>query len=279
MTLPEHFDFTQGNLQDYLDCPYRFFLRYVLRTRWPALVVEDAHEFELRMQAGAQFHRLAQQYLLGIPEAQVSEQSERDPYPDLRSWWSDFLVHVPNWLQCQRWVEIILSTRLAGQRLVAKYDLILADEVGGLTIFDWKTSQKAPRKDWLLERIQTRLYRMLLADASPALLDGEQATPEQIVMNYWFAAHPQTPISLPYSRAAYDRDRTDLSRLIERICTSEAADFERTSEVSRCRYCVYRSHCDRGVKAGALADFDDFDLQPEEAAIDMAFEDIPEVKI
>lgn len=279
MILPENFDFTQSNLQDYLDCPYRFYLRYVLHTRWPALVVDDAQEFELRMQAGAHFHRLAQQYLVGIPEAEISQQADGDPHPDLRTWWSDFLIHIPPWLKGQRWVEMTLTTRLGGQRLVAKYDLILTDEVGGLTIFDWKTSQKVPRKDWLLERIQTRLYRMLLTDAGPALVGGEGTDPEQIVMNYWFATHPQTPISLPYSRATYERDQADLAQLVERICTSQAADFERTSDVRRCRYCVYRSHCDRGVEAGALADFDDLTLHPEESIFDTAFEDIPEIQI
>ena len=279
MILPHDFDFTQGNLQDYVDCHYRFYLRYVLRTTWPALVVDDALEFEQRMQSGARFHRLVQQYLLGIPEEQVSTQVDDDPNPDLRTWWQGFLTTIPPQLDGQRWVETMLTTNLAGQRLVAKYDLILAGEDGVLRIFDWKTAQKAPRKAWLLERIQTRLYRFSLTEASPALLGGEQATPEQIVMNYWFAPHPQTPVSLPYSRSEYDHDRADLARLVNEICTSEATAFVRTSDTRHCRFCVYRSHCDRGVAAGSLADFDDFDLQPDEMPGELAFEEIPEINI
>jgi hypothetical protein len=82
MILPADFDFTQGNLQDYLDCPYRFYMRYILRTKWPALVVGDALEFEARGQAGGRFHRLVQQYLLGVPQDRINQMADEDPNPD-----------------------------------------------------------------------------------------------------------------------------------------------------------------------------------------------------
>jgi hypothetical protein len=40
MTLPYSFHFTQSSLQDYLDCPRRFQLRYVLDQPWPAVESE-----------------------------------------------------------------------------------------------------------------------------------------------------------------------------------------------------------------------------------------------
>lgn len=278
MILPENFDFTQGNLQDYLDCPYRFYLRHILHTKWPALVVDDALDFELRGQAGGRFHRLIQQYLLGIPEDRISELVTEDPNPDLTAWWEAFLAHVPPWLRGQRWIETTLATRLAGHRLVAKYDLILVEDHAGLTIFDWKTAQKLPRKDWLLARVQTRLYRLALTDAGSIFTAGDPVAPEQIEMNYWFAAHPQSPVSLPYSHSDYQRDHADLTRLIEEISTSEPASFHRTHDLKQCRFCVYRSHCDRGVQAGDLAAFDDFDLEPEDIEAEMVFGDIPEIE-
>lgn len=278
MILPENFDFTQGNLQDYLDCPYRFYLRHILHTKWPALVVDDALDFELRGQAGGRFHRLIQQYLLGIPEDRISELVAEDPNPDLTAWWEAFLANVPSWLKGQRWVETTLTTHLAGHRLVAKYDLIMVEDHAGLTIFDWKTAQKLPRKDWLLARVQTRLYRLALTDAGSTFTGGDPVEPEQIKMNYWFAAHPQSPVSLPYSHSDYQRDHADLTHLIEDISTSEPASFQRTHDLKQCRFCVYRSHCDRGVQAGDLAAFDDFDMEPEDIEAEMVFTDIPEIE-
>lgn len=279
MILPPDFDFTQGNLQDYVDCPYRFYLRHILRTNWPALTVGDALEFEARMQAGARFHRLVQQYLLGIPATRVSELADEDPNIDLGTWWADFQQHVLPWLEGRQMVETVLTADLAGQRLVAKYDLILIGEDGQLTIFDWKTAQRTPTKAWLLERIQTRLYRLVLREASSILLGGQAAEAEQIMMHYWFTARPDTLVSLPYSRSAYERDREDLTRLIEEICGSERSSFTKTEDVKHCRFCVYRSHCDRGVEAGDLDDFEDFDAGSGDPGLLMDFDDIPEITV
>jgi hypothetical protein len=278
MILPADFDFTQGNLQDYLDCPYRFHMRYIKRTKWPALVVGDALEFEARGQAGGRFHRLVQQYLLGVPEERINDLADEDPNPDLRAWWDGFLSYVPPWLDVERWVETTLTAELAGYRLVAKYDLILSDKDGGLTIFDWKTSHKLPRKDWLSERVQTRLYRLVLLEASPLFTGEGPLAADRITMNYWFTAQPQTPVSLPYQTSAYQRDRDDLSQLIETIRSSKPSDFNRTDDFNKCRFCIYRSHCDRGVEAGDLGDFDDIDLEPEDDAAEIGFEDLPEIK-
>jgi len=292
--LPPEFDFTQGNLQDYVDCAYRFYLRYIKRVKWPALVVDDAAEFEQRLQAGAHFHRLIQQYLVGIPEARISEMvaalssSFSATSTDLATWWDRFLNHVPPMLDGQTYVETTLATSLAGQRLVAKYDLILLTTDHRLIIFDWKTSNKAPRVDWLLDRLQTKLYSFILAQlcTSSALsnfLGGQTKSnlsvePEQITMNYWFVSQPATPVTLPYNQTAYRQDQEHLSRLVNHIRTAKPESFYRTSDLKQCRYCVYRSHCDRGIEAGNLSEFEDFDSDLDSLDTKISFEDIPEIK-
>ena len=95
MTLPKHFDFNQSKLQDYVDCPYRFYLRHVKHTKWPALIVDSAVDFEKRTQAGARFHRMIQQYLSGVPESQINAISLADPIPDIAIWWENFLNFIP----------------------------------------------------------------------------------------------------------------------------------------------------------------------------------------
>ena len=82
MRLPKDFDFTQSNLQDYVDCPYRFYLRYGLRLKWPALMVDEALKFEQHGQMGARFHQLVQQY-----EEILQREREAGPPPS----------PLPNW--------------------------------------------------------------------------------------------------------------------------------------------------------------------------------------
>lgn len=278
MNLPKDFSFTQSNLQDYVDCAYRFYLRYYLRARWPALIVDDALDFEARGQLGARFHRLAQQYLLGVPEERLSDLASADPNPELRRWWDSFLIHVPSLLEGQRFPEAVLRTNLAGSRLTAKYDLILISPDGSLVIFDWKTTKKPVRKSWLLERVQTRVYRFILARSGKVLTGEDKTTPEQIIMHYWFAAHPESTVTLAYDPPAYQKDQVFLTNLIREIQSRDPEDFLRTSDFDKCRFCVYRSHCDRGKEAGPLDSFDEFDIEPDNEQIELDFDRIGEIE-
>ena len=278
MILPDDFVFTQSNLQDYLDCPYRFYLRHIRHTRWPALVVDDAAAFEERGQIGARFHRLLQQYLLEVPETRLTDLAAADPSLDILNWWQDFLINVPPWLDGTRWVEATLHAQLAGFHLAAKYDLVLAQPPDGLVIFDWKTSKKRPRKEWLLNRVQTRIYRFILCKSGSALLKNATVEPEQITMQYWYAAFPTAPISLPYDARAYEKDQAFFTRLVNEISSRKADSFFRTEETRHCRFCVYRSHCDRGTQAGDLAAFEDEELENETDLQDLDFEAIEEIE-
>ncbi len=277
MKLPDDFDFNQSKLQDYVDCPYRFFLRYIQRTKWPALVVDDAIAFEKRGQTGARFHRLIQQYLLGLPEARLDALAQADPEPAVARWWDDFLLNVPSWLEGRRHVETTRSAFLAGRRLIAKYDLILEKPGGVLEIVDWKTSRKPPKREWLLARIQTQLYRFILARVAPALTGHAEFSPKDIRMVYWFAPHPENPVVLSYGAEEYAADQKTFTRLIEEIEGKPAEAFFRTRDLKRCRFCVYRSHCDRGVTAGDLEQFEVVDFEAETAALDLDFEDLSEI--
>ena len=278
MKLPEGFDFTQSNLKDYLDCPYRFYLKYIRRTKWPALLVDDALEFEERGKAGARFHRLVQQYLLGISESRLDEIAEADPNPEIVGWWENFLQFVPPILKGQRYVETSLSTPMLNHRLLAKYDLILVADKSQLVIFDWKTSSKRPKKEWLLNRVQTRLYRYILAQAGGSLLISDTVNPEQVTMNYWFAAHPEVPVTLTYDQKAYEEDQTYLENCINEILDRKEENFFRTKDLKKCRYCVYRSHCDRGVRAGDLESFEGFEMNEEDFELDLNFDQIQEIE-
>ncbi|MEA3326085.1 MAG: PD-(D/E)XK nuclease family protein [Chloroflexota bacterium] len=277
MILPNNFDFTQSNLQDFLDCPYRFYLRYILRTKWPALLVDSAIDFELRAQAGARFHRMVQQYLLGVPEALIQDLAEADPVPEIAVWWDNFCSFIPAVLSGRQLVETVLSTELAECRLVAKYDLILIQDQNRVVIFDWKTSKKKIRKDWLIKKIQTRLYRFILTQAG-SILKTPKIEPAQVTMNYWFATHPEALISLPYDQIAYESDIQFFTGLIQEIRNKDEGDFIKTKDTRKCRYCVYRSHCDRGTQAGDLEAFDDIDMEPVLNELDIEFDNIAEIE-
>jgi hypothetical protein len=93
MTIPVDFRFSQGNLQDYIDCPRRFQLRHLQHIAWPAVEVEPLLEHERHRKLGEFFHRLVQQHLLGVPVERLSRMAAglRLGGPELETWWQNSL--------------------------------------------------------------------------------------------------------------------------------------------------------------------------------------------
>lgn len=271
--LPGDFTFSQTSLQDFVDCARRFQLRYVERRRWPALLTDDPGENERRMRAGDAFHRLVHQHLSGISAEVLSRQlaeSQRTD-PDVRRWWASWLAHAPlDALPATRRAETTLTARIDGQAVLAKFDVLAVDQATGqVVIVDWKTTPHRPTVNGLSARLQTRLYRALVVLAGAAVMGGAAVDPAAVTMTYWFTEFPDAPIHLPYSAAAFAADVTYLRGLLADVAGRGADDFALTEDARRCRFCEYRSLCDRGVAGGPLSEADLLAEDDESLAIDV----------
>lgn len=277
-SLPDNFHFSQASLQDYVECRRRFQLRYLENLSWPAIEAEPALENERRLQLGADFHRLVQQHLLGLPADKLSRMAaSREPGGEaLQRWWDNYLQHgrglagykdIPG---LTLHPEITLNAPLSGNyRLVAKYDLIAVAPDGRAAIFDWKTFRNRPKRQKMAERLQTRVYPYLLVLAGAHVNRGNSFEPDKVEMIYWYPEFPAQPDRFAYSQAQFEADRDDLGSLVEKIENLKDDEFYLTDRVERCRFCTYRSLCDRGVRAGGL---DDIEVREETEALGTDFE-------
>lgn len=295
--LPPGFVFSQSSLQDYTDCPRRFLLRYLLRLAWPALESEPVVESERLMQQGQCFHRLAQQHWLGVPAGRLEAMIHDD---ELRAWWEQFTRFAASQRDARGlYPEAGLSAPLGEQRLVAQFDLIVAGADGRFTIYDWKTSRRKPRRAWLAERLQTRVYPYLLARAGAGFNGGQPIPPESVEMIYWFPGFPDQPERFTYSAGQYAEDLARLEGLAREIADQaqalagqtqalahlaelpaflESNEFPLTGRQERCAYCVYRSLCERGERAGPIDDAE-AGVEGETALeISLDFEQIAEIE-
>jgi CRISPR/Cas system-associated exonuclease Cas4 (RecB family) len=273
MPLPDTFQFSQSKLQDYADCPRRFQLRHVLMQPWPALIAQPAAEAEQHMQRGADFHRLAHQHTLGLEPDRLGA-TIHDPV--LLSWWQTYLAHTPPDLpEVLRRAEAVVATPLAGYRLVAKFDLLAAEPGQRLVVVDWKTMVKRPRRAVLARRLQTRVYRFLAVEAGTAFNNGQQPQPEQVEMIYWFAQSGGATEHFPYDAHQHAADRDYLAGLVAEIAACQKSTWPLTPDERACRFCNYRSLCERGVKPGFLGDLED-DVELPELEIDL--EQIAEIE-
>ncbi len=282
MSLASDFRFGQGSLQDYIECPRRFQLRYVHRLRWPAVEVSPPLERERSLQQGAAFHRLIHQHLIGFPVKRLSGTvTDRQ----LRRWWCNYLEAGLADLPPSRYPEIGLAAPVGRYRLVAQYDLLAIEAGVRSVIVDWKTSRRRPSRSTLLDSLQTRVYAYLLVRAGAVLNGGERIRPQQVTMVYWFANYPTRSEWYSYAEDRYRADHEFLTGLIGEIETrldetDEGDLLPATDHRRRCRYCRYRSLCQRGVEAGLLdgvgQEFSREDGADREFDFDFDFEQVAE---
>jgi len=124
MNLPPDFRFSQGSLQDFVECRRRFQLRYLLRQSWPAVPSEPLLEMERTMQQGARFHRIVQQHRLGLPVERLAPLAQE---ADLSGWWESYLrfsqgggLQALAGADATFYPEITLTAPLGDFRLLAK---------------------------------------------------------------------------------------------------------------------------------------------------------------
>ena len=267
---------SQSSLQDFVDCPRRFELRYLKKLNYPAAQTEPILENEKHMQEGAQFHRLVHEHLLGMPVEKLHLLANT---PKLRRWFENYLNADLRLADYTLHPEFTLSAPLGNLRLVAKYDLVAVQKNEGtrgasqVIILDWKTYRRRPRDEWLATRLQTRVYRSLLVQSGAYLNEGVPFKPEQLEMIYWFADFPNEPARFKYDATLFNRDWDTLAKLTEEIVS--AAEYPKTEELIRCSYCPFRSYCERGSQAGAYEALES-EMEAEEL-FDIHFEQIGEI--
>jgi predicted RecB family nuclease len=263
--LPDGFVLSQSSLQDYVDCPRRFQLRYLEHCLWPAPETADGLEFERWMQSGHAFHRLLRQRYSGVPPALLEPIAASDK--DLRRWWANYCAAPPaNLPQDVQEAEVTLATTLCTAsctaprcvRLEARYDLLTGAPGERWIIVDWKTGRKRAPRAWLQSRLQTRIYPLVLVRAGAGFNNGQPIAPDGVEMMCWFAEFPAQPEHFAYSAEALAADEAYLQGLLAEI-VAQAGEFPKTPERRLCRFCVYRSLCWEDVQAGRLAEAEDLE--------------------
>ena len=257
--LPPGFQYSQGSLQAFVDCPRLFQLRYIQNVSWPAPEAEPSMQNEDYLQKGIAFHHMAHQYFLGISTDHVEQYSDQDS--QLTRWWQDFLESKSDMKDYAKYPEFSLSIPLGDERLVAKFDLLAilnqpsentATRKRIARIFDWKTSRRRPKDLWQENRLQSQVYPYLLVKASAYILGGIHLEPEQVEMVYWFSNFPTLPLRITYDREKFEAGKKLIKNLIKGTKKIGLEDAPKTENIKRCRYCVYRSLCNRGTTAGSL---------------------------
>ena len=172
--------------------------------------------------------------------------------------------------------EFDLSVALGDYRLIGKFDLLLKfDEQ--FIIYDWKTARTQPKREWVLASLQSRVYPYLLSQAGSHLNNGNPIKPSNIKMIYWYANFPTSPLEIAFSENQLNKDQRYIHQLVDEISHLRETAYLMTDKIKRCQFCIYRSLCNRGGKAGSFDDIDNYEEQ-EHLELDLDFEQITEIE-
>lgn len=267
MPLSNDFIFSAQKLQDFVDCPRRFDLRYVQNLQWPAQETKPYLAYEEHLALGKKFHQLVHQYIIGIPTENLLEQID---HPILKEWWQDFSNYYPSIKKYQPKAEVKIGAHLAGYRIIAIYDVLYMVGQDSITIIDWKTTsgnQRTPSK-YLSNRLQSKVYPLLYMLAHPQINQAMQSGKAQLKMIYWFPAFPTEPEEIPYSWDKFQNDKEEIVNIFKEINEYTKTIFPLTSDKIKCRFCVYRSFCSRGSEPGDFQEHSDFEDTKNEIELD-----------
>ena len=261
--------------------------RYVF---FDALSAPTTYDQQLKTQWGSQFHLLMQQRALDLPvEALTDADREMAASMDaLATAAPDVFEHLPETYlpgnQLSQEAAESFSAESFSQSehrrtlafdsylLTVVYDLLVCTPERG-EIFDWKTHQRPPKKEWLQNDWQTRLYLYVLCETT-------DLKPEQISMTYWFVRLGDSPEErlrqrdlsekegdarlqkkpsshrFSYSAAQHRRTAADVRSLTSRLTRMvEQGEFPKVPLGSKlCEDCAFNLRCDRPSGATPLFD-------------------------
>lgn len=269
--------YSQSNLQTFLDCQRKFELKYLQRQIWPAIQTEPILLIEEHIKNGNQFHLMAQQFFTSLQPDVILSQTNNQI---LQDWWVSFLKFVQQFENHHCQPEVFISSNLENRRFVGIFDLLVFSPGEKYYIIDWKTNNRKPGRSILEKHIQTRLYPLLLTLAGDQWNNNKKIEPLQIEMIYWFTNDPEHPESFLYSQQQFEEDLEFFHQLVEIIEKTKPNEFRLTDNEKLCKFCQYRSLCNRGIKPGSIQEEETvgLDLFAEEI-IDIDIEQIGEISI
>ena len=162
-----------------------------------------------------------------------------------------YLAH-PLDLPAQRYPEISVTAPFAGYRLMAKFDLVAASPGERLVLVDWKTNEgRRPRREWLAERMQTRVYRYMLVAAGQRFNAGPSrragARGDDLLVRELSGAAGAAAIQRRRPAERPDRVGGFGARSIDSaVAGADGTELARAGDERVCQYCRYASFCERG---------------------------------
>ncbi|MEB3357646.1 MAG: PD-(D/E)XK nuclease family protein [Synechococcales bacterium] len=246
MATPPLLRLSQGQLNLLQTCPRKFQHVYLDQLAAPLSPDEQA-----KLAWGSRFHLLMQQRELGLPTRLFSGEPDA-----LQASVETLLATIPERIKASpgqspqqfRQSEYRLSLDFQGYLLTVIYDLIVIDPQGA-AIVDWKTYAQPPKRIWLKDNWQTRLYPFVLTEVMGI-------APARVSLTYWFippggsGSQPLQSMRFDYDDSQHRAIRMELTQLLQQLTVwiqdyQRGVPFPQIPPSARCDACQFAQRCDR----------------------------------
>lgn len=259
LKLPPGFQYTQAKLQDFLDCPRRFYLKYIEGQRWPAPVTVPQSAYEAAMRRGQLIHQIIERHQAGIALDNLQASYVDDD--KLQKCLTRYMELCP---ELSEYAPAMAEARLSlllnsNYHILAKFDWI-GFNAGRLMAIDWKTG-RLPATERLKQRMQTVVYLLVLYRSGAALV---QETVDEYVLRYVSLGTGEQRIFTVTTASVAALEK----RVLSTIEAIQYSDYAKVEQHQPCRYCVYRGLCGRG-QAPHVDDTSNFEWDDTPGTIDL----------
>ena len=231
-------------------------MRYITPIHWPAEKNSQQLSIERLVRDGALFHRLAEQFFLGISSEHIERQIDSLVDSSVFRYWNNFLAFAQSKFDLrdinQKFKpEYSILFQLAGFNLEAKVDLLHFNAMDNtFKIFDWKTTRVQYENDTL----QTKIYLLALAEHADKSNAPNQ---DPLSIEYWFAESPKELLRITKTREELKPIKGQITDQMNQIRLD--TNFFPINDAAKCGRCPFRTYCQTGLHAAVYDPDADFD--------------------
>lgn len=227
--------YSQNSLNTFIQCPYKFFLKYKKSLVWKKDDEDDRAYYD-SLKSGLDFHLICERHFSNLPTGVL---------PD-----SEFCL----WLErVKRIVSIDSDFRYLPEFeirytmdkfiLFSKMDLIKVGK-NKIEIYDWKTENKELTYEKVKNRLQTTIYLFMVGENVKYLCNSEIELSD-ISMNYYQPNLDIGPIRINYSKEKHEENKLYIKNILNKISKLEEDKIQRNH--NHCKICEFNYYCNKQI--------------------------------
>lgn len=227
--------YSQNSLNTYIQCPYKFFLKYKKSLSWKKDDDSDKDYYN-SLESGLNFHLICERYFSNLPTGVGTD-------GEFYTWLERIKKIVPIEEDSRYLPEFEVRYKFEGFTLFSKLDLLKISK-NKIEIFDWKTENKPLTYEKAKKRLQTIMYLFIIGENAKLINRGDISL-ESITMNYYQPNLDVEPITITYNQEEHLKNKEYIRNILNKIISLDEHTVMRSN--THCKICEFNYYCNNDI--------------------------------